>query len=148
MALVGDENFTGTFYDVSLRKASFAGSPINFRCLTSFQAPAGHSNFTRVGFIRTIGLIAGTASLTVKAVYDYNLEEYISPPPVTAALGATVWDSAVWDSDLWDFSLKGKSFISGNLGIGRSFAVGMSGSASTRINIVGWDVLFNVGGYL
>ena len=148
MALVGDENFTGTFYDVSLRKTSFAGSPINFRCLTSFQAPAGHSNFTRVGFIRTIGLIAGTASLTVKAVYDYNLEEYISPPPVTAALGATVWDSAVWDSDLWDFSLKGKSFISGNLGIGRSFAVGMSGSASTRINIVGWDVLFNVGGYL
>jgi hypothetical protein len=148
MALVGDENFTGTFYEVSLRGATFIGSPINFRCLTSFQAPAGHSNFTRVGFVRTIGLVAGTASLTVKAVYDYNIQEYISPPLVVPILGENVWNSAVWDRDLWDFNLKGRSFTSGNLGIGRSFAIGMSGNSDTRINIIGWDVLFNVGGYL
>jgi hypothetical protein len=148
MSLVGNENFTGTFYEVSLRRASFAGSPIDFRCLTSFQAPAGHSNFTRVGFIRTIGLIAGSASLTVKAVYDYNIDQFISPPPVLPVLGQNVWDSAVWDRDLWNFTLKGESFTSGNLGMGRSFAIGMSGNADTRINIIGWDVLFNVGGYL
>ena len=148
ISLVGDEDFTGTFFDVALRVQSAVGSAVAFRALTSFQAPAGHSNFTRVGFIRTIGVLAGTAALNVKAVYDYAIEQQVVPPVQVPAVGQNIWDSAVWDTDLWDFSIEGKSFPFGALGMGRTFAVAINGNANTRINIVGWDVLFQTGGYL
>jgi hypothetical protein len=60
----------------------------------------------------------------------------------------SIWDSAVWDTDLWDFAVDGKSFTGGSLGLGRSFAIAMNGNATTRINIVGWDVMFKSGGFL
>jgi hypothetical protein len=148
LSLVGDENFVGTAFEVELRVASAVGAAIGFRALTSFQAPAGHSNFNRVGFIRTIGVLAGTAALNVKAVYDYNIETIVQPPPSVGTGGTNVWDSAVWDADLWDFSVEGKSFPVGTLGMGRTFAVGITGNANTRINVVGWDCLFQTGGYL
>ena len=71
MALVGNADFQGTFYNVSLNIAGNAGIPISFRSLTSFQAPVGHANFNRVGFIRTIGLLAGSSSCLL----------YTSPSP-------------------------------------------------------------------
>ena len=148
MAMVGDENFVGTFTEVSLRADNEIGQAISFRTLTSFQAPAGHSNFTRVGFIRTIGILAGTASINVGAVYDYAIEQTVGPPLQVPVAGQNVWDSAVWNRDLWDFTLEGKSFPVGNLGMGRTFAVAMTGNANTRINIVGWDTLWTKGGYL
>ena len=148
MALVGNADFQGTFEAVSLRKTGFIGTPINFRLLTSFQAPAGHSNFSRVGFIRSIGLLAGSSSITVKAVYDYDISEYISNNTPVKTKTLSTWDSAVWDLSQWDGSLEGKSFTYGASGLGRSFAVGMQGNSNTRINILGWDILFNSGGFL
>ena len=148
ISLVGDEDFVGTMFDVQVRVQSSEGQAISFRTLTSFQAPAGHSNFTRVGFIRTIGVIAGTAALNVRAVYDYAIEQTVNPPVQVPSAGQNVWDSAVWDRDLWDFSVEGKSFPYGALGIGRTFAVAINGNANTRISVVGWDCLFTTGGYL
>ena len=148
MAMAGNEDFTGTFFDVALRVQSDPGRTITFRSLTSFQAPAGHSNFTRVGFIRTIGVLAGTAAINVSAVYDYAIEQTVQPPVQVPSLGQNVWDSAIWNTDLWDFTVEGKSFPLGSLGMGRTFAVAMVGNANSRINIVGWDVLFTTGGYL
>jgi len=148
MALVGNIDFRGTFYNVSLKIAGLPGSPINFRSLTSFQAPIGHSNFTRVGFIRTIGLLAGSSSITVKAIYDYDVSEYISTNTTVSTKSASGWNSAVWNSTQWDGLLQGQSVTDGASGLGRSFAVGMQGNSNTRINILGWDILFNSGGFL
>ena len=148
ISLVGDTDFIGTFYNVSLRIARGVGEAVTFRSLTSFQAPQGHSNFTRVGFVRSIGILAGSISLNVKAVYDYSLEETVNPPIQVDPNPDESWDSAVWDVALWDASPQGKSFSVGTLGMGRTFAVAVNGSANSRINIVGWDVLFQTGGYL
>ena len=148
VSLVGDAAFNGTFYEVSLRKTSKVGNAIGFRSLTSFQAPTGHSNFTRVGNIRTIGVLAGAAALNVKAVYDYAIETNVEPPVTVNPAGDNLWDSGIWDVDLWDFSVDGKSFPYGALGMGRTFAVALNGNANTRLNVVGWDVLFQTGGYL
>ena len=148
MALVGNIDFRGTFYNVSLKIAGLPGSPINFRSLTSFQAPVGHSNFNKVGFIRTIGLLSGSSAITVKAIYDYNISEYISSNSPVTTTSLSSWNSAVWDFSQWDGALQGQSITSGASGLGRSFAVGMQGNANTRINILGWDVLFNTGGFL
>ncbi len=146
--LIGDADFVGSITDVQVRQQENQGQAIKFRTLTSFQAPAGHSNFNRVGFIRTIGALAGTAALNVKAVYDYKIEQTVNPPVSVGAPGQNVWDSAVWDQGLWDFSVQGQSFPYGALGLGRTFAVGLAGNATTRITIVGWDCLFQTGGYL
>jgi hypothetical protein len=148
ITLIGDADFVGTYYDVAVRIPSNTGQSISFRTLTSFQAPAGHSNYNRVGFIRSIGVLAGVASLSVKAVYDYSLAGAVSPPVNSPVTGDNVWDSAVWDRDLWDYPLEGKSFVQGSLGMGRTWAVSAAGSSNTRINIVGWDCLFNTGGFL
>ena len=125
------------------------GEAIEFDILTSFQAPGGqHANYKNVGFIRTIGVLAGTANINVKAVYDYAVETTLVPPTAPPATGANVWDSAQWDVDLWDFTAEGVSLPLGSLGIGRAIAIGMRGSAITRINIVGWDLSFTSGGFL
>ncbi len=148
ISLVGDEDFDGIIRSVSVREQEFIGESIDFRSLTSFQAPQGHSSFARVGFVRAIGVLAGEAQINVRAIYDYAIEQTVPSPGAAPNPGTNLWDSGVWDQDLWDYALEGQSFTVGTLGIGRAFAVAMNGSASTRINIVGWDTMFNVGGYL
>jgi len=148
ISLVGDADFIGTFYSVTLRVARGEGTAITFRALTSFQAPSGHSNFNRVGLVRSIGIVAGSLSLNVRAVYDYAIEEVVSSPAQPSLPGENIWDSAVWNTSLWDASAEGKSFTSGTLGMGRTFAIAVNGNAVTRINIIGWDCLFQTGGYL
>ena len=131
-----------------MRVQEASGQPITFRTLTSFQAPAGHSNFNRVGLIRSIGVLAGAADFSVQAVYDYNVEELVVPPAAVDPSGLDLWDSAIWDQALWDFGIQGKSFTGGSLGMGRTFAVAINGSTTTRLNIVAWDCLFTTGGLL
>ena len=140
--------FTGVISDIEVRKVSKLGEAIEFSTLTSFQSLGEHARFKRVGIARTMGVLAGTASFNVEAVYDYKIETRIPQPGNTPAAGLNVWDSAVWDSATWDFDVEGKSFPVGVLGIGRAVAVGIKGDATTRINIVGWDMLLTVGGYL
>ena len=93
-------------------------------------------------------MLAGTAGFNVQAVYDYKIETSVDRPNSSPKAGLNTWDSAVWDSATWDFDIEGKSFPVGVLGMGRAVAVGIRGDATTRINIVGWDMLLTVGGYL
>ena len=146
--LVGQYDFIGTFYNLFVAESGVLGEPIDFRALTSYQAPQGHSNFSRVGLVRTIGLLAGTANIEVKAIYDYQIQNILLDTEVVGFKDLNLWDSAIWDQSTWDFNLRGETFISGSLGIGRSFAISIAGNSDTRLNIVGYDVMFNVGGYL
>ena len=124
------------------------GAPIEFSNLTSFQSPGGHTSYKRVGFIRPIGVVAGQVALNVDAVYDYNIEDPINSPEPIPPTAANLWDSAYWDQASWNYSISGASLPAATLGMGRAFAVGMAGSADTRITIVGWDVAFTAGGFL
>jgi len=93
-------------------------------------------------------VLAGSAAINVRAVYDYAIETETPPPPFTPSTTDNEWDSAIWDTALWDFALEGKSFPQGALGMGRTFAVGLTGNSNTRISVVGWDCLYNTGGFL
>jgi hypothetical protein len=131
------------------------GEPIEFDVLTSFQAPESHVSFKRVSTIRPIGILAGTASLNVKAVYDYRIqEELLAPVPVSVS-DSSLWGDEVddpngarWDQNVWDYSLAGASLPVGALGMGRAIAVGMKGSSATRLTLMGWDLLYTSGGPL
>jgi len=137
-----------TFYDISIRREKNPGDGIEFRNLTSFQAPQGHTQHARVGLIRTVGILAGNAAINTDAVYDYKVETPARFPPQVAMPDPSYWDSALWDNDVWDFVLEGQNFTSGALGMGRAFAILTAGSAQTRVNIVAWDLSFTVGGFL
>ena len=147
--VVGDESFQGTISLVSIAKSAVLGTPIEFETLTSFQAPNSDSfSEKRVGIIRTIGYLAGTAALNVKAVYDYDIDARAALPPEVAYQGSNLWDEAIWDVDLWDYGTAGVSFPLGASGMGRVVAVAIRGSSSTRLNFAGWDVSYTVGGFL
>ena len=124
------------------------GEPISFDLLTSFQAPQSHATYKRVGIIRPIGILAGTASINVKAIYDYDLSTILKAPPVLGTGENSIWDTGIWDKDVWDYTLTGASLPVGAAGIGRAFAVAMKGSSATRLNILGWDVMYTEGDYL
>ena len=144
----GNNQFSGRVTDISIRDAGSSGDPVAFRTLTSFQSLGEHARLKRVGIARTIGVLAGTASFNVEAVYDYKIGTDVEVPDASTPIGQNAWDSAVWDSSTWDFEVEGKSFPVGVLGMGRAVAVGLRGDATTRINIVGWDMLLTMGGYL
>ena len=150
--MMGGQDGIMYLYDGELDGTKLDGTgavAIGYRLLTSFQAPFGaHSSFKRVGFIRTMGVLAGTTTVTVRAVYDYAIETTLPAPPGLPSQGENVWDSAVWDNALWSFSVEGQSFPAGTLGIGRAVAVALNGSAASRINIVGWDLAGTMGGFL
>jgi hypothetical protein len=132
------------------------GQPVSFNILTSFQPPGGdHASQKRVGFIRTIGVKAGTATLNVDAVYDYAVNYVPDPPPVLPTTGGAVWggfvddpEGARWGENVFDFSLSAASQPRGGAGMGRTVAIGMAGSAATRLNILGWDISYTTGGML
>lgn len=146
--LVALPGFTGNISNIEISDAAELGSPISFRSLTSFQSFGEHARLKRVGIARTAGVLAGTAAFNVEAVYDYRIETRIPAPTNYNPSSDSIWDSAVFDSSRWDFDVEGKSFPVGVLGMGRAVAVGIRGEASTRINIVGWDLLMTMGGYL
>jgi len=125
------------------------GTPIEFQTLTSFQTPdKSHSTYKRCAMIRTVGILAGTASITVKPVFDYNVSPNLIIPPIIENTGDNYWHSGIWNSSVWGFGLKGRNYPSATLGHGRVIAIGMSGQASSRINVVGWDVAYSTGGFL
>ena len=147
----GDVDFEGQFENVSIREAGAIGTAIDFDILTGFHAPNGdHSSQKRVGFIRTLGFIAGQASINVAAIYDYAIETEILLPPQLPVGGGNIWDGplAKWNEATWDYTAKGVSFSQGSMGMGRTVAVAMRGSADTRINILGFDITYTQGGFL
>lgn len=148
---MGGEN-TVYIYDGAVDGSTLdgaVGEAIPFQTLTSFQAPEGNfSTFKRCAMIRVNGVLAGTASISVKPVFDYNIDAQLPnplPPPTT---GESVWDSAIWDQSVWDYGLTGRSYPVGVAGMGRVMAIGFTGSAANRINVIGWDVMYTEGGLL
>jgi hypothetical protein len=125
-----------------------SGEPIGFRTLTSFQSYESHPLNKMVGLIRTIGVVAGTVSFNVQAVYDYDVSAPLQAPASVGPPSDSVWNSAIWNADSWAFTVTSEDLTLGASGIGRTIAIGLSGTAANRINVVGWDIIFKGGGFL
>jgi hypothetical protein len=139
--------YDGTLDGVTLN--GDIGSPIEFQTLTSFQAAEGDSSsYKRCGLIRTIGVLAGTAAISVKPVFDYDITIALPVPPVQPNTGDNLWGVGIWNSSVWGSGLTGRSYPASTLGYGRVMAIGLVGSANSRINVVGFDVLYTTGGLL
>ena len=124
------------------------GSDINYRILTSFQAPVSHSSFKRVGFIRTLSKSSSIATFTTEAVYDYDEDVSLTQSSLISTNVTALWDAAVWDTDKWGNLTSAFDFPKGASGMGRTIAIGMRGHANVRIEVIGWDIMFTEGGLL
>lgn len=128
--------------------AGATGDAIDWRLLTSFQQ-INASTYKQVGFVRTLTVANAGESLSLKVVYDYDLSAAIpAPQSAAASSGGAVWDTDTWDGATWDYVINGKAFLEGTMGIGRCFAIGLRGSSNSRIELIGWDVTINNGGFL
>ena len=135
--------------DGSTLDNSVQGSDVTFNILTSFQAPNGDaSTYKRNGLIRPIQVVQGTVAVAVKAIYDYELNPQITAPAaINTAFGAK-WDAGIWDSATWDTEPNATSLLFGASGIGRTIAIAMKGSSTTRLTFVGWDYSYTEGWFI
>lgn len=125
------------------------GVPVNFRSLTSFQSPDGeHGTWHQVGVIRGIGVLTGSVSVTIKAIYDYDIDAIVPAPPAVPTASGSLWDSAIWDADTWGGGVTGGSVERGTLGFGRVVAIAISGQSIGRGNLVGYDYSYRKGNFL
>jgi len=127
----------------------FVGDPINFRTLTSFQPPNGNrATNKRAGVVRTIGLRSGSANMRPTVVYDYNINPMLPTVLPAASTGASLWGSAVWGLSVWGGTTTDSAIKTGVSGMGRVMAIGLVGSSSVRLTVVGWDITFVEGGLM
>lgn len=130
---------------------------VDFFVLTSFQK-LGSPRQKRVQIIRPTVTAQGVApNYLVKAVYKYDLSEFTGGEAVTELAGAkfgvytppdtgaSVFDTATFFAT--DY-VSEQRITGGAGGIGTEVAVAMSGKSAARTVIIGWDVMFDQGGYL
>lgn len=122
---------------------------ISFSGLTAFSRHGSlkqkrvqmiRGNFTSDGF---------PPNYAVGARFRFNTSEPSGGVAVSRLQGA-VWDTAIWDTDLWPGAqnFASEQRVVGSTGIGPEFALAFSGKATSRVVLIGFDVMFDEGGLL
>lgn len=133
----------------------FNGDEIVFSILTMFSSldtPAQYKRpkLIRPDFVSTLEPVHASVCR-----FDFDVTEGVSnqtPEPPTyltgvwgeSGVGASNWDEAIWGSSV------GQTFptIGGAWGHGRYIAIATKGASRTATRLVGWDLLYDIGGPL
>lgn len=124
------------------------GAPVEFETLTAFNPGENPSQFKRVGYIRTVGILEGEATVNTAPIYDFRIQASARDPGIVPSSDYSLWDSGVWSQSVWNTSVAGVYVVIGGLGMGRVVAVSIKGSATARIIVTGWDLMYTRGGLL
>ena len=120
---------------------------IDFSVLGSYQvyeAPALH----KIGaFVRPTFQGEGPLSYGCELLFDYDLTE-LGAVSVNTEAGQSLWDTDVWDTAVWADTQNAEYKTLGASGIGRAIAVGVRGTASTRVRLLAVDLSWMQGGFL
>lgn len=124
------------------------GEPVEFSILTSYQDLGAPALFKHVQLIRPDFLSRGEPSYQVVAKYDYDyLEPQIETEPPFLDGGA--WDVGLWDAAIWGLAEQNAyNDPKGAWNLGRYMAIATIGKAREATRLIGWDVVFKVGGPL
>ncbi len=120
------------------------GRQVAFSLLTSYQ---GDPTRKRCQWIRPYFISSQAPAFAVQARYDYDLREndkLISATPGDVA----EWDTAIWDQDVWVGGFDATESLRGASGIGGSIAVALRGEVYAPTTLVGFDVMFEAGGFI
>jgi len=138
--------FTGFVDNITLANPAGTGNNINYSLLTSFQN-LGSGKKKQVHFIRPIITSDGVPNYQAVARYDYDISaQGALGAPVLA--GGSLWDVALWDSGIWGGDYNESQQISDAAGIGAHVAIGLRGSSNGKTIVVGFDVSYDVLGFM
>lgn len=133
----------------------FNGTDIEFSILTSFNSLGSPAQFKRPKLIRPDFISTLEPVHASVCRYDFDVTEGVNSQiadPATHAIafwgengvGDSLWDATVWGSSI------GQTFptIGGVWGHGRYIAIATKGKSRTATRLVGWDLIYDVGGPL
>lgn len=124
------------------------GVPIDFSILTAFQGIGTEGVYKRVQLIRPDFNAEAVPSFTAIARFDYDLTEAIDVAATPIPDGDT-WDDGLWDLAVWGSSGNNPyNELRGSWGHGRYVAIALRGSSRAATRLIGFDVLYDVGGPL
>lgn len=126
------------------------GADIEFSILTSFNPLQSAGVYKRVKLIRPDFLANLRPAFTSVARYDYVLAEpLIESDQLLHLSNIGSWDVAKWDKEVWgsDDPVRFNS-IGGAWGPGRYVAIATRGRTRVLTRLIGWDVIYDVGGPL
>lgn len=136
------------FIDNVSRTGSLANAlPTSWSGITYFTRN-GSTRQKQVKMIKPLFITQGAnPAVAVQARYNFDVTgSNIAPtPPV---VGNNVWDSALWDSGVWGGAQVQYSPIFGGSGVGTHMAIAFAGTSIQRINLIGFDVTYEEGGFL
>jgi hypothetical protein len=130
--------------------AGGVGDDIRWYILSSFSSYGAPALNKRAKFIRPNFNSGETQpSVSLFALYDYLVQEPLTPVAGPTAIGSSLWDTALWDVDNWNApQLLPFSVTRGVGGMGRTFAIAMTGRSRGQDLLASWDVSWDVGGFL
>jgi hypothetical protein len=135
------------YVDARLLSDASSYTPVKYSLLTSFQS-LGNARNKQVVLVRpTVFSDTPNADAQATVRYGYNLIEPDAPTG-SGTSGSGTWDSAVWDADVWGGEYTPTQKLQGASGMGREVALALRGNATSRTTIVGFNVVFEVGGLL
>ena len=126
------------------------GDNIKFSILSSYSSMGVDGVYKRVKLIRPDFLSNIEPTHSSLARYDYSINEgsnFRPSEPVPAPFNS--WDVGIWDTAVWGAGAP-TTFptIGGGWGYGRYIAIATAGSSRTDTRLIGWDIIFDVGGPL
>lgn len=133
------------------------GDPITADLKTAFHYFRRKNQIKHFKMLRPIMFVTGTVQPAVEMNVDYADTTPTATPTVVSPTSLALWDVALWDSGVWADSLVIRNDWTSVTGIGVcgaarlrvSISAGSASSAvSTTVQIIGFDVIYEPGGYL
>lgn len=126
----------------------FNGEDIQFSILTAYSPLGAEGVYKRSKLIRPDFLSTVPPSHSSQARYDFDVTEALNtnfPEPLLYPVGH--WDVNNWDDAVWG-STTPQTFptIGGAWGLGRYIAIATRGAARSRTRLIGWDLIYDIGG--
>lgn len=121
---------------------------VEWNMLTRYDPLGTPSKQKRVQYIRPQFIADGPPAYFVRARYDYDIST-IFGSPIDSEQGSKLWDEAIWGQAKWSGSLSPASnIVTGGSGMGRAVALAIKGRSSKNTTLIGFDIAFDVGGFL
>ena len=127
--------FTGALDGVDIN--GLGGDPVQFSGLLRFTN-YGDPRYKQVQYMRPAFITTNILETDVRAIYDYDLNEGITP--ISGVTDASAkWDVSNWDQAVWS-GLATVGRVESSFGYGRSVAVAVRGSAVDRATLVNVEI--------
>ena len=124
------------------------GDPIQFSILTSYSSLEAPAIYKRPKLVRPDFLATLKPTHSTQVRYDFDINEAIDFQLNPGDPGASgTWDNGTWDLAVWGSDAP-SSFptIGGTWGYGRYLAIATVGESRTDTRLIGWDLIYDVGG--